>query len=650
MHEPVAAALAGGLIVGGAGGFFDTSVMTQSEECNLRSQLSRTREEVLMLRTARDADFAALTTKVAELEAVRTELEAHSAALLQELRVSQEEQREQHSLQTTKSREASERMKKLMERESTANDAEKEAWADRVHALQEHLQEARLEVTSLKAARLDDEARFAGALLDTRRHYEEQRALDEQKVAAAQREVDEAKATIEALRRSKEGLQAMLSRSRAPPGAHNGDRDVAESAAAAELEREVLTLRAKLGRSDASGRAQVLRLSKEVAQMQSERDEYASARSLLEAAHAQQWGKKAQARSVSTETDSVSRWQQPPPAHKLAPTPDFVETAIKRERAAVASHTRENRQSELSHAASHGTLPPSRPRSSLPPSRPRASLSPQATGRSDVEERGRRYVGRGGASVNAAAVGICWAAGTAGSPSSAHGRGAGGAGGVKSARDHAPVSRQSPSATAPSSARSRRPASAESVTRPAASPPPLSTRRYASLLPANAPGSVTTPAASPPPATTEPAPSRSPAQTPSSAPPDAPSEATTPPPLSRVHQPEVRLLFEAGHYLSPDEMRSSILRPAGVSAALAIVALSPRESKACFRTWTEAYQILTYFTAEVSRSLGVRCRPPSVEGVALTRTQMARLAQNEGAPHPLQLRTASPRASLARGT
>ena len=70
MHEPVAAALAGGLIVGGAGGFFDTSVMTQSEECNLRSQLSRTREEVLMLRTARDADFAALTTKVAELEAV----------------------------------------------------------------------------------------------------------------------------------------------------------------------------------------------------------------------------------------------------------------------------------------------------------------------------------------------------------------------------------------------------------------------------------------------------------------------------------------------------------------------------------------------------------------------------------------------------
>ena len=38
--------------------------------------------------------------------------------------------------------------------------------------------------------------------------------------------------------------------------------------------------------------------------------------------------------------------------------------------------------------------------------------------------------------------------------------------------------------------------------------------------------------------------------------------------------------------------------------------------------------------------VGVRCRPAVFGGVALTRTQMARLAQNEGAPHPHMLRQA----------
>ena len=97
------AALADGLIVGGIGGSYDTSRMTASEERSLRTQLAKAREEVTMLRAARDADFAALTAKVSELEEQRSQMESHSKALRQELRQTQEEQREQHRLHTAKS-------------------------------------------------------------------------------------------------------------------------------------------------------------------------------------------------------------------------------------------------------------------------------------------------------------------------------------------------------------------------------------------------------------------------------------------------------------------------------------------------------------------------------------------------------------------
>ena len=104
--------------------------------------------------------------------------------------------------------------------------------------------------------------------------------------------------------------------------------------------------------------------------------------------------------------------------------------------------------------------------------------------------------------------------------------------------------------------------------------------------------------------------------------------------------------FDGGSYLSPDELRTKLIRPAGVHGALAVVALGPRESKICCRSWSEAYRILTHCTGEVQRAIGVRCKPAcSADGIALTRTQMARLAQSEAPPHPHTLRVGSPRAS-----
>jgi hypothetical protein len=118
-----------------------------------------------------------------------------------------------------------------------------------------------------------------------------------------------------------------------------------------------------------------------------------------------------------------------------------------------------------------------------------------------------------------------------------------------------------------------------------------------------------------------------------------------------AHQPEVRLHFESGVALSPEEVHAMLLQPAGVAlkpgarpsgahhtsdGVLAVISVGLAESRVACRSWREAYQLLTYVTPEVQRQLGIRCRPAVLDGVPLTRTQMCRLAQSEGdvrSPH-----------------
>ena len=71
--------------------------------------------------------------------------------------------------------------------------------------------------------------------------------------------------------------------------------------------------------------------------------------------------------------------------------------------------------------------------------------------------------------------------------------------------------------------------------------------------------------------------------------------------------------------------------------------MGPSESRVACRTWREAYQVLNYCTPDVQRELGLRCKPALLDGVQLTRTQMARLAQSEAPPQQHLLR-ASPHA------
>ena len=96
--------------------------------------------------------------------------------------------------------------------------------------------------------------------------------------------------------------------------------------------------------------------------------------------------------------------------------------------------------------------------------------------------------------------------------------------------------------------------------------------------------------------------------------------------------------------MSPDEVHRALLAPAGVSGALAVIAVGARESRVVCRTWSEAYRLLTHCTADVQRRLGLRCRPACIDGVPLTRTQMARLAQADAPAQPHVLRADSPRA------
>ena len=103
--------------------------------------------------------------------------------------------------------------------------------------------------------------------------------------------------------------------------------------------------------------------------------------------------------------------------------------------------------------------------------------------------------------------------------------------------------------------------------------------------------------------------------------------------LHEPHQPEVRLIMDSDNYMAPAEVHRALLNPAGLGGgALAVIAVSPSESRVAFRTWADAYALLTYCTSEVQRKLRVRTRPAVIEGVQLTRTQMARLAQSEGPP------------------
>ena len=110
------------------------------------------------------------------------------------------------------------------------------------------------------------------------------------------------------------------------------------------------------------------------------------------------------------------------------------------------------------------------------------------------------------------------------------------------------------------------------------------------------------------------------------------------------HQPEVRLHVEGDKYVSPAEVHAQLLQPAGVGGALAVIAVSSNESRVACRTWSEAYKLLSYCTADVQRRLGLRCRPACIDGVPLTRTQMARLAQADAPAQPHVLRADSPRA------
>ena len=145
-------------------------------------------------------------------------------------------------------------------------------------------------------------------------------------------------------------------------------------------------------------------------------------------------------------------------------------------------------------------------------------------------------------------------------------------------------------------------------------------------------------------------------QRPASAPPDAhvasASVASSSPRAAAAHapphQPEVRLIIDGDRYVGPEEVRRAIIQPAGVQGALTVVPCGPGESRVVCRSWSEAYQILTYCTAEVQRRVGVRCRPAVIDGISLTRTQVARLAQAEGPPHQHILRPDSSRAIVVK--
>ena len=100
--------------------------------------------------------------------------------------------------------------------------------------------------------------------------------------------------------------------------------------------------------------------------------------------------------------------------------------------------------------------------------------------------------------------------------------------------------------------------------------------------------------------------------------------------------------------MPPDEVHKLLVQPAGVKGALAVISCGAGESRVACRTWTEAYQLLSYCTSDVQRRIGLRCRPAIIEGVALTRTQVARLAQGEGPPHQHVLRPGSPRAVVVK--
>ena len=94
-------------------------------------------------------------------------------------------------------------------------------------------------------------------------------------------------------------------------------------------------------------------------------------------------------------------------------------------------------------------------------------------------------------------------------------------------------------------------------------------------------------------------------------------------------EPEVRLIMEPGVYLTSHEIQQRVLTPAGVPRVVAIAAVGARETRVSCHSWDDAYRVLVYCSPELHRELGVRGRPGIASGVLLTKTQMARLAQQE---------------------
>ncbi len=87
-------------------------------------------------------------------------------------------------------------------------------------------------------------------------------------------------------------------------------------------------------------------------------------------------------------------------------------------------------------------------------------------------------------------------------------------------------------------------------------------------------------------------------------------------------------------FMTPSEIRSVILRPAGVSSVVAILSATPEsphteEVRIVFCCWEDAYRVLQH-CKRTQRTLQVRARPGARGPVAWTKTQVARHAAAEG--------------------
>ena len=80
--------------------------------------------------------------------------------------------------------------------------------------------------------------------------------------------------------------------------------------------------------------------------------------------------------------------------------------------------------------------------------------------------------------------------------------------------------------------------------------------------------------------------------------------------------------------MTPSEIEATILRPAGVSSVVAILAAGANEGRVVCHGWEDAYRVLQHCES-THRTLQVRARPGAHGPVALTKTHVARLAAAE---------------------